>query len=776
MAVTTNIYPPVIDTYMPAFLIGDVETTSVTKNYTVISYTDLQAWQNAHDTYIINSDVDGVAELWAEYEAELEAIRAQYEKPYPPEEIEKERVLKVEYDEKLVELISGNANQDQIENAFFTDMPDTTEISKTATFDTANTTDKKYICRVYFSLSPFNKLSQITNAQITVRSQLTNLTVLHKTKYPCEIMLQNIKTDNTVTSDAKYYIEIRPEDLEGCNFEIDQYYKVQIRFTSAAAADCGVDLTDKDAVQAIDSWLTNNLNYFTEWSTVCLIRGISKPTLTLQDFSEGTPTEIYDTIINTQVIGVLSFADDNETETLKSYRVIAYDNNDNALIDSGTLYANDFTDTNNFKYAIKYYFETGNTYYFTVTYTTQNLYSETHTYPFTVISAETPDLNLQVTAYKDEDNGRIGLRITRSRVKGAYTGQLIIRRASNKDNFTVWEDMNVSAYDHAAFIDYTWYDYTIESGVWYLYGIQGVDTNGARTPMSIFKEPVMVIFDNIYLVSGGRQLKIQFNPNISSVKTTLSEAKVDTIGSKYPFIKRNGYVEYVQFPISGLISSQMDEDNIFYSKEEAYGDAEVYYGQYNLDNNIPEWQDFVWEKAFRDEVSKFLYEDNVKLFRSPSEGNYLIRLMDVSFTPNQTLGRRLWTFNATAYEIDECSISNFKDYGVLTEDETITTISSSDTSDLMPIRRVVFIDQESDFPITGAKNVLYIFDDNLYIWDIDTESYKVISVSYWNDDDIQEYIVSGAENNELFADTDTLYIYNADTQSVEPISEVIMEG
>jgi hypothetical protein len=65
-------------------------------------------------------------------------------------------------------------------------------------------------------------------------------------------------------------------------------------------------------------------------------------------------TEIYDTIINTRVIGYISFADENETETLKSYRVRSYDSNDNLLTDSGDILSNQFTDINNFNYAIKY--------------------------------------------------------------------------------------------------------------------------------------------------------------------------------------------------------------------------------------------------------------------------------------------------------------------------------------------------------------------------------------------------------------------------------------
>ena len=40
-------------------------------------------------------------------------------------------------------------------------------------------TDKD-ICRIYFTLSKFNTISDIANVQITVRNQYTNLSVLDK--------------------------------------------------------------------------------------------------------------------------------------------------------------------------------------------------------------------------------------------------------------------------------------------------------------------------------------------------------------------------------------------------------------------------------------------------------------------------------------------------------------------------------------------------------------------------------------------------------------------
>ena len=117
---------------------------------------------------------------------------------------------------------------------------------------------QKNTCRVYFSISLYNSFSDIKNAQVTVANQNTNLSVLNKSKYPCEIMLTEIKTDLTRVSEDRYYIEIKPDDIEE-GFQINQYYKVQIRFTAAEAA--SVDLTPP---QAIDSWLAANLSNFSE--------------------------------------------------------------------------------------------------------------------------------------------------------------------------------------------------------------------------------------------------------------------------------------------------------------------------------------------------------------------------------------------------------------------------------------------------------------------------------------------------------------------------------
>ena len=112
-------------------------------------------------------------------------------------------------------------------------------------------------------------------------------------------------------------------------------------------------------------------------------------------------------------------------------------------------------------------------------------------------------------------------------------------------------------------------------------------------------------------------------------------------------------------------ASEMDEQNNFISKSELYGETKDYYNDYNIYYNIPNNADVVYERVFRKAVSDFLYSGDTMLFRSATEGNFLVRLTDISLSPNTTLGRRLWSFSGTATEVAECTIENYEEYGII---------------------------------------------------------------------------------------------------------------
>lgn len=533
-------------------------------------------------------------------------------------------------------------------------------------------------CRIYFSLSIYNSIEEIKNVQIVISNQNTNLSALAVNLYPAGIKITDLHIDNSISGNDKYYIEIRPEDLDSGIFELNQFYKVQIRFTGTGAT----PLTDNSKIAA---WLTNNQTYFSEWSTVCLIKGIQKPEIYLKGFESTSSTT--DRLVFTSevldIVGRMYFEEDlDETEYLKYYNIEIYKTSDNSLVyESGNVYTNVYN-PNEINYTLPCGLEDGVEYKLVLTYNTINEYSDSLTYIFSIIQNTIDALNATISAETDIENGRVKIEI-KSTVSEAFFGNLTIRRTSSKSNFTIWEDVHQTTIANGQMLDYIWYDYTIESGIWYKYCAQQRNSKGDRGAIINIRYPIMIELEDMFLTREGMQFKVKFNPNISSFKTTYIESKTDTIGSKYPFIRRNGRVQYKQFPISGLITAFCDEDNVFLSKNIIYGDNVEYYSDYNgnldvnSDNNITEQNDYIYERFFREKIMDFLYADNIKLFRSNTEGNILVRLMDINFTPNNSLGRMLYSFTATAYEMDECTLENFENYGIQTIGDYSTNLEYS---------------------------------------------------------------------------------------------------
>jgi hypothetical protein len=121
---------------------------------------------------------------------------------------------------------------------------------------------------------------------------------------------------------------------------------------------------------------------------------------------------------------------------------------------------------------------------------------------------------------------------------------------------------------------------------------------------------------------------------MSSFKSTILEQKIDTIGSKYPFFFRNGNVNYKEMPIAGLISYQADEFGAF---DERFAAAAL-----NALENRPD--DYYLERIFKREVEEWLTNGKPKLLRTLTEGAFIVRLMNVSFSPEDRLGRRIHSF------------------------------------------------------------------------------------------------------------------------------------
>lgn len=111
-------------------------------------------------------------------------------------------------------------------------------------------------------------------------------------------------------------------------------------------------------------------------------------------------------------------------------------------------------------------------------------------------------------------------------------------------------------------------DLTIEAGRPWLYRIQfyfeeaeGQDwvltyaNNSAETPRD---EAVILLTEDIFLVTKDVILKVRYNPEVANYKRNIMDITSPTLGGIYPFIRRNGAQRYRTFNINGLISYQQE--------------------------------------------------------------------------------------------------------------------------------------------------------------------------------------------------------------------------
>ena len=90
------------------------------------------------------------------------------------------------------------------------------------------------------------------------------------------------------------------------------------------------------------------------------------------------------------------------------------------------------------------------------------------------------------------------------------------------------------------------------------------------------------------------------------------------------------------------------------------------------------------ERRMKLAVLDWLTDGKPKLFRSPSEGNYQVRLMNVSLTPDDKLSRMIHTFSATCYEVGDPTVAALRENGVVVDREikvaTVAKTTQVDTN------------------------------------------------------------------------------------------------
>lgn len=527
---------------------------------------------------------------------------------------------------------------------------------------------------VTFNLSEYNTLSDIISYHISITRQSNYHSLLNSQNYPLGIYGHNFSPALTDNSPLEQTINIPISILNQNELSYNEYYKFQIRLSK-------ISIDSSLTGANLSKYLNDNLESFSEWSTVCLIRFISPATFNLSGGGITSFTSSINTIhqtsliINGEYIKTKSIANPipalmkngtQDNEYLSSYKIqILNDSKEEVLFDSGEQSLN-IHNPNHFSYRIPYYFENGFDGYLRLSYITANLYENQIDYRLQATYsrdswASQSDI-IEITSI-DSVIGKVNISFEPGEdIDAVPASTITIRRASDEDNFTVWDTIWIKTLkENELTTSLSYDDFTIESGVLYKYEITYTKNN---TSYFIVEGPIISVFDYSFLTGEGTQLCIKFNPNVSSFKRNVSDNIVTTIGSQFPFITRNGSMNYRTFSLSGTIAYEMDARHQFASRSTIYGDWINVYGSYFVNRYINQSNDRITQRKFREIVMDYLYNDIPKLFRSTPEGNILVRITDVNLTPKQELSRMIYDFSCTATEIGEPTIENMKMYKV----------------------------------------------------------------------------------------------------------------
>ena len=330
------------------------------------------------------------------------------------------------------------------------------------------------------------------------------------------------------------------------------------------------------------------------------------------------------------------------------------------------------------------------------------------------------------------EDGWVTLTINNSGILSS--GYLFIKRASSLDDYKKWELIDCHYFEDGDNISHTIIDKTIGSLVSYKYACQYLTLRGNWSKTIISSEVVYPDFYDILLSRGDKQLAIRYNEQIASFTPVVNRVKIDTLGSRYPRFAENAKIHYKQFQLTGLLIAEADYNRKFLNDldyaddmaaydnniggkyiirndtiKESYwddgyqnsDDQDLSNGTYTTDINLSSTniqkqkrdtqkntshdlyptENWWWERKFREEAIEWLNDGEPKLYRSMTEGNIIVMIDGVSLTPNPQLGRRVWNFSATLYEIgDGYSLEELDELGIY---KVVNAYDSSTTANAL---------------------------------------------------------------------------------------------
>ena len=480
---------------------------------------------------------------------------------------------------------------------------------------------------VTFSFSPYNSLNDIKKIHVSLVNQKTNQSAFKNSYATSELkILNNIWILNFSILGSKYLtvnqsnntciIKIPPALLKGTNhFVTSNYYKVQIRFDSSNNTPTDTSYFSSD-----------NRQYFSEWSSVCLIKAIPKIEIGMADFdSETVNIADENAISNIRTVqpgivplsGRVNFVYEEsistkDAETMQKYKITILDTINNEILDATDwVYTNNNIDPNKIYwladltngledqiYNVIIEVTTKNQYYFSKTYQIKManfdalVFNPIWTFTTTTLDSYGNSDNKIVT----EEDGMVHFNITSK--EDLPQGFLYVKRASSLDNFKNWELLSCTK--NTGVINKNFTDATVKSLVKYRYACQyRLQKNGAFTATKYSQyidenENVQSIyvypdFYDLLIMRQNRQLAIRYNGQITSYTPVVNRQVINTLGGKYPKFAENANMNYKKFTVTGLITAEEDYNRKFLDDTKYVSEMEDYNnyvgGKYEIRND-----------------------------------------------------------------------------------------------------------------------------------------------------------------------------------------------
>lgn len=383
--------------------------------------------------------------------------------------------------------------------------------------------------------------------------------------------------------------------------------------------------------------------------------------------------------------------------------------------------------------------------------------------------------------------------------KDSISGNFIIIRTDEYSNYTYWEDLCYFTVIGTKNIVYKT-DYTIESGIKYKYAIVKENSAGYRSiPLMEKDAPARwVDFQYNYILGTKGHIRLMYDNTIQSFKKNVLQNKQDTLGGKYPTITKNGYAYYTEFQVEGLISIEQEitdyadasgfkfksgdrfigadkicfsaysKDNYFHRGDGLDEVGDVFTYQINSLENINNLTDdyYFVERKYREIIIDFLNDGEYKLYKSPTEGNILVVLTDVSLTPKEELGRLVYSFSATAIEVEEPSLKNLNEFNLINIGEFQEQIGDTKTI----YGQVSGLFTESDDIMQAIiKNCHQVIDNSDYEYQF--KDLKAISIDVYPNQDFNTQI--NVINTEIVQKKNALEIETVEYKKTKIKNEIV---